>query len=75
MAKEKICGIYCIENILNHKKYIGQSIDINNRWYTHKSKLNTNKHHSKYLQRSWNKYGEYFFDFYIIRSGFLGICS
>lgn len=66
MLEEKICGIYCIENTLNHKRYIGQSVDIYNRWYTHKSKLNTNKHHSKHLQKAWNKYGEDFFDFYII---------
>ena len=40
MAEEKISGIYCIENTKNHKKYIGQSIDIYQRWYAHKSKLN-----------------------------------
>ena len=32
MAKEKICGIYCIENLVNHKKYIGQSVNIYTRW-------------------------------------------
>lgn len=26
-----ICGIYCIENKINNKKYIGQSIDIEKR--------------------------------------------
>ena len=30
--KEKLCGVYCIENILNNKKYIGISRDINRRW-------------------------------------------
>lgn len=32
MAKEKICGIYRIENLINHKSYIGQSVDIYKRW-------------------------------------------
>lgn len=31
MSEEKICGIYCIENIINGKKYIGQSINIFSR--------------------------------------------
>ena len=28
----KQTGIYKITNIINHKCYIGQSIDIDNRW-------------------------------------------
>ena len=68
MAEEKISGIYCIENTKNHKKYIGQSIDIYQRWYAHKSKLNMNKHHSHHLQQAWNKYGDNCFIFYIIES-------
>ena len=58
MAKEKICGIYCIENIINHKKYIGQSQNVFRRMYNHKNLLRNNKHHNSYLQNSWNKYGE-----------------
>ena len=68
MAEEKISGIYCIENTKNHKKYIGQSIDIYQRWYAHKSKLNMNKHHSHHLQQAWNKYGDNCFIFYIIET-------
>jgi len=29
-------GIYCIKNILNNKKYVGQSINIKERWTNHK---------------------------------------
>jgi hypothetical protein len=68
MAKNKICGIYCIENLINNKKYIGQSIDINQRWRTHKSELNNNKHYNIQLQRAWNKYGNKNFNFYIIEN-------
>lgn len=60
--KSKICGIYCIENLLDHKKYIGQSIDIND----HKRHLRTNRHDNDYLQNEWNKYGESNFSFYTI---------
>jgi group I intron endonuclease len=65
MKKSKI-GIYCIKNIENNKQYIGSSVNIISRWYGHKTKLRYNKHENKYLQRSWNKYGENAFIFEII---------
>lgn len=64
--KEKICGIYCIENISTSKKYIGQSTDILYRWNKHKTNLNGNYHPNMYLQSSWNKYGESDFVFSIL---------
>lgn len=63
---EKVCGIYCIENMINHKKYVGQSIDIYHRWCAHKNALNGNRHRNIYLQRAWNKYGEDSFSFYVV---------
>jgi len=66
MAKEKICGVYKIENLVNGKVYIGQSEDIIRRWRGHKSELKNNKKSNKYLQNSWNKYGENNFNFSII---------
>lgn len=66
MSKEKMCGIYCIENLINHKKYIGSSLDIFDRWRHHKASLKGNSHHSVHLNNAWNNYGENNFDFYII---------
>lgn len=66
MDIDKICGVYCIENIINHKRYIGQSIDVYQRWKTHRYLLNKNKHDNDYLQKAWNKYGEDNFIFNIL---------
>ena len=59
-------GIYCIENIVNNKKYIGQSESIKDRWDKHKNFLRNNKHCNKKLQNAWNFYGENSFIFYVI---------
>ena len=64
--KEALCGIYCIENIINNKKYIGLSRDIHRRWREHKNCLKGNRHVNIYLQREWNIYGEEAFNFSII---------
>ena len=67
MSNNKMCGIYCIENIINGKKYIGQSVDIRNRWMEHKNKLNKNSHINEKLQNAWNKYGQDHFSFYVLK--------
>lgn len=67
MAREKICGIYKIQNSINGKVYIGSSKDIYRRWSDHKSSLKRNAHHSYKLQRAWNKYGADNFTFDIIQ--------
>lgn len=59
-------GIYCIENMISNKKYIGQSKNINDRWKKHISELNRNCHDNDYLQKSWNKYGFNNFRFYVL---------
>lgn len=59
-------GIYCIENIKTNKKYIGQSVDIKDRWRRHISELNKGTHENDYLQKAWNKYTESNFRFYVL---------
>lgn len=62
----KLIGIYKIVNIINNKFYIGSSNNILKRFSTHKNFLRKKKHHSPYLQRAWNKYGEKNFTFEVI---------
>lgn len=66
IAQSHICGIYRIKNLLDGKCYIGSSVNIHRRWAGHRSELKRNKHHSLYLQRSWNKHGSDNFVFEII---------
>jgi group I intron endonuclease len=58
--------IYVIENIVNGKKYVGQSVTGKKRIQAHLSTLKNNKHINTYLQRAFNKYGEAAFTFKIL---------
>lgn len=66
MAGSTLGGIYIIRNLTNNKIYIGSTYCFRKRWYDHKSRLNNNKHSSKHLQHSWNKYGKENFEFEIV---------
>ncbi|NJO48240.1 MAG: GIY-YIG nuclease family protein [Leptolyngbyaceae cyanobacterium RM2_2_4] len=51
--------IYEIRNKITNKCYVGQTTrPLNIRWTEHRYQLRKNKHGNKYLQYSWNKYGE-----------------
>lgn len=47
-------GIYSITNIINNKKYIGQSVNISQRWRAHRTRYQIE---DSYLYRSIRKYG------------------
>lgn len=63
---EVICGVYAIKNKINNKYYIGKSDNIYARWDEHKNELLKGIHNNNHLQRSWNKYSEENFEFFII---------
>lgn len=58
-------GIYAIFGP-NDKVYVGQSVNIANRWREHKRKLGRGTHHCKPLQAAWNKYGSAVFRFEVL---------
>lgn len=60
------CGIYVIKNTLNEHCYIGSTRMLTKRRSKHWFLLQRGIHHSKYLQRAYNKYGEYSFRFSVI---------
>jgi group I intron endonuclease len=59
-------GIYCIENKINHKKYVGKSRNIDKRIKDHIYNLRNNIEGCKVLQNAWNKYGKENFRIYNI---------
>jgi len=63
----KRIGIYQIRNTSNDQRYIGQSVNIANRWVRHRYHLNKGVHKNLYLQRAWNKYGKDQFVFEILQ--------
>ena len=67
MTDETICGIYLIENKINHHKYVGQSIDIAKRWKAHLQRYKIfNKEYDKVLYQAFRKYGISNFNFTIL---------
>lgn len=63
MSRIKKCGIYCFQNKLDGKRYIGKSKDIEERYKGHIRASNNPKTH---FHLSLNKYGIEAFDFYIL---------
>lgn len=62
------CGIYEIRHIPSERRYVGSSMEVENRIYWHLIMLRKGKHHCRYLQNVWNKYNEDEFKFYLLES-------
>ena len=63
---EDISGIYSIKNILDNKRYVGQTINLEKRKICHFHSLKNNSHFNFKLQGDFNKYGENNFLFEIL---------
>ncbi|MCW5317950.1 GIY-YIG nuclease family protein [Nostoc sp. KVJ3] len=60
-------GIYVIINRDTGKRYIGSTAEsFRKRWNRHKSDLRGNRYDNPYLQKAWNKYTEFRFEFKIL---------
>lgn len=57
------CGIYCITNTIDGKRYIGSSKNTKQRKYKHFYYLKAGTHPNIHLQSSYNKYGKEVFHF------------
>lgn len=59
-------AIYIIINSINHKIYIGSTINVSRRKSEHFNGLKNNNHPNKHLQNSYDKYGENAFSMYLL---------
>lgn len=60
-------GIYQIKNKVNHKIYVGSSINMYLRFLDHRAELRHNTHSNPHLQNAFNKYGEDNFEFSVLQ--------
>lgn len=62
----RISGIYCIENTISKKMYVGSSINVYKRLIQHRSLLRGGYHNNRIISNSWNKNGEDCFKCYLL---------
>lgn len=67
-VKERKAYIYAIKNRVNGKVYIGSTLNFENRFHRHRTDLQSGTHHSRYLQRAWDKYGKSAFSFFVLET-------
>ena len=61
-------GIYVIFRRGTEDCYVGQSVNIRNRWKTHRQDFKNHRHASRYMQRVFNKYGLDVFEFQLLET-------
>jgi group I intron endonuclease len=66
MSSKFVPGIYAIYRVGTDDCYVGQSVNMGNRWGTHRQDFRKNRHASKFMQRIFNKYGEAIFEFRVL---------
>ena len=68
MAKSHLSrpGIYCIRNLISGRRYVGSSVNIKDRWKSHRHNLREGRHPGKAMQNSWLKHGEAAFEFSVL---------
>ena len=59
-------GIYGIHNLVNDKWYVGQAVDIEKRWASHRWSLSAGKGESDHFLRAWRKYGADAFEWIVL---------
>jgi len=66
ITRTKAGGVYVIFNVISGRAYVGSSYRIWGRWCSHIHDLRRGKHHSRSLQRSWEKHGSAAFSWEIL---------
>lgn len=56
-------GVYAIVHVPTNVGYVGSANNLRRRFKEHRTCLRGGRHHSKYLQNAWGKYGENAFEF------------
>lgn len=54
---QNLPGIYCIENIINNKCYIGQSVNVRKRLRVHIYNCKSKRYQNRHLYRAVEKHG------------------
>ncbi|HEY0955800.1 MAG TPA: GIY-YIG nuclease family protein [Roseateles sp.] len=64
--QDRTVGVYVITNATNGHFYVGSSVRVGRRAWTHLNHLRRGNHHSISLQRAFDKYGEQAFSFSLL---------
>lgn len=59
-------GIYKITHLVSGRCYVGSTVDLSQRWKTHRGELNSKTHANLPLLNAWNKYGSNAFAFEVL---------